>query len=238
MTAETVIEKPAGSGRRQPKPWTPPRRRRDSRRPSWEEPPTAIGQLSKGAVLVAIALAVLIPLWTVAVTSVSSEATIRRAAGLVFIPREFDVSAYRVIVAGGQVSQALWTTMILTLVGTAVSLVLTVLAAYGLSRPGSLGHRYLLFYFLLTFLVHPGLVPSYLVVTGLGLKNSMWALILPTAVSVFNLVVIRAFFQAIPQELFDSARIDGAGEFRILAVIVVPLSKAVIAVVGLFYAVG
>lgn len=239
MTAETVIEKPAsGPGGRQVKPWTAPRRHRDTKRPPWEEPPTAIGQVGKGAVLVAIVLAVLIPLWTVVVTSLSSEPTIRRAAGLVFIPRELDFSAYRVIFAGGQVSQALWTTMILTIVGTAVSLVLTVLAAYGLSRPGSIGHRYLLFYFLLTFLVHPGLVPSYLVVTGLGLKDSMWALILPTAVSVFNLVVVRAFIQGIPQELFDSARIDGAGEFRILAVIVLPLSKAVIAVVGLFYAVG
>ncbi|GAB3984281.1 carbohydrate ABC transporter permease [Plantactinospora veratri] len=122
--------------------------------------------------------------------------------------------------------------------GTAVSLVLTVLAAYGLSRPGSVGHRGLLFYFLLTFLIYPGMVPSYLVVTGLGLKDQVWALILPTAISVFNLVVVRAFFQNIPAELLDSARIDGAGEFRILARIVLPLSRAVIAVVGLFYAVG
>jgi putative aldouronate transport system permease protein len=193
MTAETVIEKPtSGTGGRRPLPWTAPPRRRDPERPAWEEPPTAIGQVGKGSVLVVIAAAVLIPLWTVLVTSVSSEATIRRAAGLVFVPREIDLAAYRVIFAGGQVSQALWTTMVLTVVGTAVSLALTVLAAYGLSRPGSLGHRYLLFYFLLTFLIHPGLVPSYLVVTGLGLKDSMWALILPTAVSVFNLVVVRA----------------------------------------------
>jgi putative aldouronate transport system permease protein len=98
--------------------------------------------------------------------------------------------------------------------------------------------RGLLFYFLLTFLIYPGLVPQYLVVTGLGLKDSLWALILPSAVSVFNLVVVRAFFQNIPGELLDSARIDGAGEFRILWQIVLPLSKAVIAVVGLFYAVG
>jgi putative aldouronate transport system permease protein len=125
-----------------------------------------------------------------------------------------------------------------TLAGTAVSLVLTVLAAYGLSRPGSVGHRGLLFFFLLTFLIYPGMVPSYLVVTGLGLKDSLWSLILPSAISVFNLVVVRAFFQNIPAELMDSARVDGAGEFRILWRIVLPLSKAVIAVVGLFYAVG
>ncbi len=112
------------------------------------------------------------------------------------------------------------------------------LAAYGLARTDSLGHRPLLFYFLLTFLIYPGMIPSYLVVTGLGLKNNLLALTLPTAIQAFNLVVLRAFFMNIPGELIDSARIDGAGEFRILTRIVLPLSKAVIAVIGLFYAVG
>jgi putative aldouronate transport system permease protein len=82
------------------------------------------------------------------------------------------------------------------------------------------------------------LVPSYLVVTGLGLKDSLWSLIIPGAVSVFNLVVVRSFFMSIPSELIDSARIDGASEWGILLRVVLPLSKAVVAVVGLFYAVG
>jgi putative aldouronate transport system permease protein len=224
MSADTVVRRT--------------RTRPVDRRPPWEEPPTAVGQAGKGAVLTAIALVVLVPLWTVLVTSLSSRETIARAGGLVFVPRGIDLSAYQVILSGGQVSQALWITMLLTLTGTAVSLTLTVLAAYGLSRPGSVGHRFLLSFFLLTFLISPGLVPTYLVVTGLGLKNSLWALILPSAISVFNLIVVRAFIQGIPQELFDSARIDGAGEFRILGIIVLPLSKAVIAVVGLFYAVS
>lgn len=213
-------------------------RRRRSARPAWEEPPHPLGQAAKGVVLTAVVLAVLIPMWVVLVTSLADRQTINETGGLVVIPREIDFSAYVTIFSGGLVTRALWISTVITVVGTAVSLTLTVLAAYGLSRPGSVLHRGLLFYFLLTFLIYPGLVPSYLVVTGLGLKNSIWSLILPTAVSVFNLVVIRAFFQNIPQELLDSARIDGAGEFRILARIVLPLSKAVIAVVGLFYAVG
>lgn len=235
MSADTAIQQPssrARNGRRAT------RRPAGSRRPPWEEPPTVIGQAGKGAVLTAVVLVVLVPLWTVLVTSVSSQETITRAGGLVVVPRGIDLAAYTVILSGGQVTQALWISFLLTVVGAAVSLIVTVLAAYGLSRPNSVGHRFLLFFFLLTFLIHPGLVPSYLVVTGLGLKNSLWALILPSAVSVFNLVVVRAFMQNIPQELLDSARIDGAGEFRILRVIVLPLSKAVIAVVGLFYAVG
>jgi putative aldouronate transport system permease protein len=204
----------------------------------WEEPPTPIGQAGKGLVLTLLVLAVLFPMWAVVITSLASRRTIDEAGGIVVIPREFDVSAYLAIFDGGQVSQAVWFSVVLTTVGTVVSLGLTVLAAYGLSRPGSVAHRPLLFLFLLTFLIYPGLVPSYLVVTGLGLKDSMWALILPSAISAFNLVVIRAFFMNVPGELIDSARIDGAGEWRILARIVLPLSKAVVAVVGLFYAVG
>ncbi|GIF73020.1 carbohydrate ABC transporter permease [Asanoa siamensis] len=207
-------------------------------RPVWEEPPSVAGQVAKGSMLTAVVLVVLVPLWVALVTSLSSRETINAAGGLVLVPRGIDVSAYRIIFSGGQISQALWVSVLVTVAGSAVSLLVTVLAAYGLSRPGSVGHRGLLFLFLLTFLVHPGLVPSYLVVTGVGLKDSLWALILPSALNVFNFVVVRAFFQNLPTELFDSARVDGAGEFRILWRIVLPLSKAVVAVVGLFYAVG
>ena len=209
-----------------------------TRRPAWQEKPTVAGQATKGTVLTGVVLAVVLPLWVVLVTSLSSRETITAAGGLVVVPRGIDLSAYRIIFAGGQITRALAVSATVTLLGTAVSLVVTVLAAYGLSRPGTLGHRFLLFYFLMTFLIYPGMVPSYLVVTGLGLKDSLWSLVLPSAVSVFNLVVVRAFFQNLPGELLDSARIDGAGEFRILWRIVLPLSKAVVAVVGLFYAVG
>jgi putative aldouronate transport system permease protein len=207
-------------------------------RPVWEEPPTKVGQVGKGVVLTLLVLAVLVPMWSVLVTSFSSRQTINETGGMVFIPREVDPSAYLAMFSGGEVTQAVWISTLVTVVGTAVSLSLTVLAAWGLSRPGSLLHRPLLFLFLLTFLIYPGLVPSYLVVAGLGLKDNLWSLILPTAITAFNLVVIRAFFMNVPAELIDSARIDGAGEWRILLRIILPLSKAVVAVVGLFYAVG
>jgi putative aldouronate transport system permease protein len=206
--------------------------------PPWEEQPLWVERAGKTTLLVLLVLAVLFPLWSVLVTSLASRSTINEAGGMVVLPRELDLSAYVTLFDGGQVTQALWTSTLVTLLGTAVSLTLTVLAAYGLSRPGSLGHRFLVLYFLLTFLVYPGLVPSYLVVAGLGLKDSLWSLILPGALSVFNLMVVRTFFMGIPAELIDSARIDGAGELRILWDIVLPLSRAVVAVVGLFYAVG
>jgi putative aldouronate transport system permease protein len=212
--------------------------RRPSGRPVWEERPTVAGRVAKATLLTAVVLAVVFPLWSVVVTSLSSRATINAEGGMVVLPRDFDTSAYVTIFAGGQVTRALWISTLVSVAGTTLSLTLTVLAAYGLSRPASLGHRAILFYFLLTFLIYPGMVPSYLVVTGLGLKDSIWALVLPSAISVFNLVVIRAFFMAVPQELLDSARIDGASELGVLWRVVLPLSKAVIAVVGLFYAVG
>jgi putative aldouronate transport system permease protein len=213
-------------------------RRRPRARPRWDEEPSRIGKVGKAIFLAFVVLAVLFPLWCVVVTSLASRKTINDVGGMVVIPREFDPTAYALIFDRGQVAQAVWISVLLTAMGTAFSLTLTVLAAYGLSRPGSLAHRPLLFLFLLTFLIYPGLVPSYLVVTGFGLKNNLWALILPGAITAFNLVVVRQFFMNIPGELLDCARMDGAGEFRILTLIMIPLSKAVIAVVGLFYGVG
>ncbi|WDZ83209.1 carbohydrate ABC transporter permease [Micromonospora cathayae] len=213
-------------------------RRPDARRPVWEEKPTPVGQAAKTVLLTLLVLGVLFPLWVILVTSLSSRETIAEAGGLVVVPKGIDVSAYQTILAGGAVTRALWISTLVTVIGTAVALTVTVLAAYGLSRPGSLGYRWLLAYFLLPFLIYPPLVPKYLVVTGLGLKDTIWALILPPAISVFNLVVVRGFFQGIPQELLDSARIDGASDVRTLLRIVLPVSRAVVAVVGLFYAVS
>jgi putative aldouronate transport system permease protein len=207
-------------------------------RAPWEEKLSAPLVFGKITVLCLVVLAVVFPMWSIVVTSLSSRETINRTGGMVVIPRGMDLSAYVTIFSGGQVTRAVGVSLFVAVAGTAFSLALTVLAAYGLSRPGSAGHRPLLFYFLLTFLIYPGLVPSYLVVTGVGLKDSLWALIIPSAVSVFNLVVVRAFFMSIPSELIDSAHIDGASEWQILTRIVLPLSKAVVAVVGLFYAVG
>ncbi|QSB16402.1 carbohydrate ABC transporter permease [Natronosporangium hydrolyticum] len=212
----------------------PPR----GRRQPWEEKPSAAGQTGKGAVLTFVVLAVLFPMWVIVVTSLSPREAINNAGGLVIVPQGLDFSAYVAIFSGGRVTRALGVSMFLATAGTALSVVLTILAAYGLSRQGSFGHRTLLFVFLLTFFIYPSLIPSYLVVTGLGLRDNLLALILPTAVSAFNLIVMRAFFMNLPQDLIESARIDGASELRILLQIVMPLSRAVIAVISLFYAVG
>ncbi|MET7462903.1 carbohydrate ABC transporter permease [Nonomuraea sp. NPDC005501] len=205
---------------------------------SWAERPTVIGRTGKTAVLAAIVVAVVFPVYMVVVTSLSTQEEVTRAGGLVTVPGELSFAAYEELFAGGVVTRAVLVSLGVTVVGTLLSLTVTTLAAYGLSRPGSLLHRPLLFLVLLTFLFGPGLIPKYLVVSGLGLIDSYWSLILPVAVTAFNLVVMRAFFMSIPGEVTDSARIDGAGEFTILRRIVLPMSRGVIAVIGLLYAVG
>ena len=231
MTA--VIDKAAlEEAAREPRFWEAPPR------PVWEEEPSKAGVAGKGIVLAGACLAVLFPLWIVLVTSLSSKQTITEAGGLVVIPKGVTFVAYQELLSGGQVTRAAIVSVCVTLVGTAFSMTVSVLAAYGLSRSGSLGHRWLLMTLLATMFFGAGLIPTYLLVQSLGLTDTYLALILPSAVSVFNILVLRAFFMNISPELVDSARIDGAGDWRILWQIVLPLSRAVIAVITLFYAVG
>ncbi|MGW6542506.1 carbohydrate ABC transporter permease [Streptomyces massasporeus] len=229
----TVVDRPSLTEvAKKPSPWAAPPR------PSWEEEPAKAGLAAKGVVLAFACFAILFPLWIVIVTSLSSKKTIDAAGGLVVIPKDITFLAYQELLSGGQVQRAALVSLGVTVVGTLFSMTVSVLCAYGLSRPGSLGHRLILMTLLATMFFGAGLIPTYLLVQALGLTDTYLALILPSAVSVFNILVLRAFFMNISQELIDSARIDGAGDFRILWQIVMPLSRAVIAVISLFYAVG
>lgn len=217
---------------KKPSPWAAPPR------PSWEEEPSKAGVAGKGLVLTLACLGILFPLWIVIVTSLSSRKTIDATGGLVVIPKDITFVAYQELLSGGQVQRATLVSLGVTLVGTVFSMTVSVLSAYGLSRVGSLGHRWFLMLLLATMFFGAGLIPTYLLVQGLGLTDTYLALILPSAVSVFNILVLRSFFMGISPELIDSARIDGAGDWRILWKIVMPLSRAVLAVIALFYAVG
>ncbi|MFJ8469520.1 carbohydrate ABC transporter permease [Streptomyces swartbergensis] len=229
----TVVDRPSLTDvAKKPSPWAAPPR------PSWEEEPAKAGLAAKGIVLAFACFAILFPLWIVIVTSLSSKKTIDAAGGLVVIPKDITFIAYQELLSGGQVQRAALVSLGVTLVGTLFSMTVSVLCAYGLSRSGSLGHRWILMTLLATMFFGAGLIPTYLLVQALGLTDTYLALILPSAVSVFNILVLRAFFMNVSQELTDSARIDGAGDFRILWQIVMPLSRAVIAVISLFYAVG
>jgi putative aldouronate transport system permease protein len=194
-------------------------------------------QLTGRAIVLAMVLAAVVyPFLSVIATSLASQQDVDAGGGMVLIPLHPSFDAYLSIFQGGVISHAVLVSVAITLVGTLLSMVVTVGLAYGLSRP-VVGRRPLLMLALLSLLFQPGIIPSYLVVKQLGLLNSYASLILPVLLNGFNLVVMRQFFLEIPHELIDSARIDGAGELRILLRIVLPLSGAVLAVVALLYAV-
>lgn len=232
-TEVTTLRTPALPGSR---PATK-RRRRDPRRPAWEPAPTRTGQGIKAGVLLFYMLLILGPLYIVAITSISTQGTINKAGGLVVVPGGITFNAYRLIFSGGVVARSAVIAVAITAIGTAFSMVVTVLAAYGLSRTGSFGHKVILGLMIFTMFFNGGLIPFFLVVADLGGYNQYWSLILPTALVVFYVLIMRQFFSTAAVELIESARIDGAGEWRILTRLMLPMSKAMMAVIALFYAV-
>ncbi|MFF0308106.1 carbohydrate ABC transporter permease [Streptosporangium sp. NPDC004379] len=203
------------------------------------ERPTVAGRTLKTAALTVIVLAVLYPFGLAVGTSLTGRAeSVANGGGYVLLPSHPTLEAYRLVLSGGAVTRAVLTSVGITLSGTALSLLCTVFLGYALSRRGMLGGRPILVMVLATFLFTPGMIPTYLMVKELGMLNTYQSVIVPVLVNAFNVVVVRAFFQGLPDELFEAARMDGAGEWRMMWRIAIPLSKAVIAVVGLFYAVG
>ncbi|MFC6016727.1 carbohydrate ABC transporter permease [Plantactinospora solaniradicis] len=192
----------------------------------------------KGVVLAVCCAAVVVPFVGIVSTSLASREQITREGGFVLLPDQVSFAAYQAILSGGVVTRATMVSLFVTVAGTTLSMAATILLAYGLSRPRSVAHRPLLMIVLFALLFTPGIIPSYLVVKSLGLLDTYWALILPVAVNAFNVIILRAFFMELPKEVIESARIDGAGDVAILFRIILPLSKAVLAVIGLFYAVA
>ncbi len=205
-------------------------------RPPWMERPSRAYTTARVFVFGMILIAVLYPFVSVLSTSLASQQDVDEGGGMVLVPLHPSIEAYTSIFQGGVVSRAIMVSIGITLIGTLLSLAVTTGLAYGLSRP-VLWRKQLLMLALLSLLFQPGIIPSYLVVKQLGLLNSYASLILPVMLNGFNLVVMRQFFIEIPHELIDSARIDGAGELRILLQLVLPLSGAILAVIALLYAV-
>lgn len=194
--------------------------------------------IAKAVVLILACALVIFPFLSVISTSLADQKQISDAGGFVLWPDNPQLTAYRAILSGGVVTRAMFVSVFITVVGTFLALFSTATMAYALSRPGSFAHKPILMVVLLSLLFGPGLIPTFLTVKALGLYNSYWALILPPMVNGFSVLVMRAFFMELPRDLLDSAKIDGASEFAVLRKIVLPLSKAVFAVIGLFFAVG
>jgi putative aldouronate transport system permease protein len=202
-------------------------------RPPWMAKPSRPVQAVKSVVIGFIVLVMLYPFVYVVATSFSDEP----GAGL--LPTSYSLEAYEAIFAGNVVLRAMMVSVGVTLVGTALSMFVSTTMAWGLTRTRDVpGSRFVLYAVLGTMLFTAGIIPNYLLVNWLQLTNTYWAMVLPVVANAFNIVVLRNFFMEIPRDVVDSAKLDGASEVQIFLRIALPLSKAVLAVIALFYAVA
>jgi putative aldouronate transport system permease protein len=189
-------------------------------------------------IMLAVVLAlVLLPLIFIVASSFSSTAAVN-AGRVSFWPVDFSLHAYRVVLSDPQVLKGYYNSLIYAVAGTLISVTLTVAIAYPLSRKTFFGRNVLMTILIFTMLFSGGLIPTYMVVQNLGMLNTRWALLIPNAIGVWQVIIARTFFaNSIPDELYEAAMLDGASELRILRSVVLPLSKPLLAVLALMYAV-
>ncbi len=178
------------------------------------------------------------PLWHVFCASISDARQLSSHIGPILWPDGFSLNAYRLMMKNPMILQGYINTFKILFFGILVNMVLTCMAAYVLSRKNVMLNKPLTLIIIFTMYFSGGLIPNYLNVMGFGLENTIWAVILPGAVNTYNMVVLRTGFASVPQSLEEAAKIDGASNTRILWQIILPLSKATIAVICLYYAVA
>ena len=187
-------------------------------------------------ILVLLLIAIAYPLIYIFFASFNAQVT---KMGLSLFPEEWTGQGYKAVFEYKFIWSGYRNTIVYTVVGTAINLFVTICCAYPLSRKDFKGRGIIMVMCMITMYFSGGLIPTYLVVKDLGILNSMWAVVLPGAMSVYNMIVMRTYFDTqIPQELLESAQLDGCGNLNFLKSIVLPLSVPILAVVGLFYAVG
>lgn len=196
-------------------------------------------QLFNYTVLILTSLLCVLPFVNLLAVSFSSSAAVS-AGDVVFWPVGFNTKAYEFALEGGEFFRSMWVSFQRVVLGTLVNLVLMVLAAYPLSKSKEkvMGRGIYMGFFVVTMLFNGGLIPTYLIVVKTGLIDSIWSLILPGALPVFSMIILMNFIRGLPEEIEESATIDGAGPMQILIRILLPLLKPALATVGLFSIVG
>ncbi|MFE2938011.1 carbohydrate ABC transporter permease [Streptomyces sp. NPDC059255] len=190
-----------------------------------------------GLILTGVVAVTLYPFVNIIARSLSAEDRIR-AGQVSLLPEGFNLTTYRLVVSDGMFWRNYGNTVLYTVVATVVAMVLTTCYAYVLSKRQLKGRGALIGIAVFTMFFSGGLIPNYVLITSLDMKNTLWALVIPNAISVFNLLVMKAFFEGLPTELEEAAQIDGLSTYGILLRVVLPLSKAVIATMVLFYSVS
>lgn len=183
-------------------------------------------------------LTVLYPIWIVVASSFSDPKYVATGE-VVLLPKGFSLNGYKAILEYRLIVQGFGNSLVLMVVGTVLCLVVTLLGGYPLSRSDLPGKRPIMFLFTFTMYFSGGMIPTFLLIRDLHLMNTLWALIIPSAINVWNIILAKTYFQtSIPSEILQAARVDGCDDFTYLVRIGVPLAKPIIAVLGLFAAVG
>lgn len=199
---------------------------------------TKIATLTIYTFLAVIALVMLYPFWHELMISFSSNEEVFKG-GVFLYPKGGPIfAAYKNVLMSKDVFVGYRNTIFITVIGTIFNVIFTITTAYPLSRNTLPGRRLLMFFIVVTMLFNGGMIPTYLVVNAVGLVDSLWALIIPTLITAYNVIIMKTFFENLPKELFEAATIDGAGKITVLLKIVLPLSMPVIAVIILWRAVG
>lgn len=194
-------------------------------------------QIINALILTGVVIVTLYPFVNIVAQSFSSESSIT-SGHVNLLPRGFNLTTYKTVMSDSAFWENYRNTVVYTVLATGVSMVLTTCYAYVLSKKHLKGRKVLIAIALFTMFFNGGLIPNYVLVSDLGLRNSVWAIVLPNAISVFNLLVMKSFFENLPAELEEAAAVDGLSTYGILGRIVLPLSKAVLATMVLFYAVS
>jgi putative aldouronate transport system permease protein len=188
--------------------------------------------------LTVICLSMVYPFLNLFFISVSGIADVMASNGLMLYPKSLTLYAYRYLVQYPYLAVSYANTVFITVVGTVLALVMSILGAYVLCRRDLPGRSLLTTFVIITMFIGGGLIPAYLNIRSLRLLNTLWVLILPSAISTWNMLLLRNFMMAIPLELTEAARIDGCGELRLLVRIILPLSLPILATLALFYGVA
>lgn len=206
-----------------------------------------MGNMSKGekgfiitahVLLVLLSLAIIIPVLSVVVNSFVSAAEVARRGQFILWPEDFDFSAYNMLFNSDRIYSGYANTLFVTIVGTALSMILTISLAYPLSKKDLRGRNAILGMVFFTMLFNAGTIPNFLLVKEIGLLDTRWALVLPYICNTWNMLIMRNFFYAIPDSLEEAAYLDGANQMQVIIKIILPLSLPSIATISMFYAVS
>ena len=190
------------------------------------------------AVMVFVLVVVLIPMLNQVAKSFSDPAQVAGMSGWRIIPAGFSLINYQIIFSNPAIWRALFNSLFITVIGVALNVVVTSMAAYALTRPNLPGKKLFMAFFIMMMIFEPGIIQEYFVVKGLGLLDNIWAMVLYNSVTVYNLILLMRFFSDTPQAILEAAAIDGAGHIATLFKVFLPMNKIPIMTVGMFYAVA